>query len=422
MSAVATLILTGDELLRGFVQDANSSHIAQSLRQDGISLGSIRFASDTIDAIERAVQSSVDELGHVDLIILTGGLGPTHDDRTTECVGRMSGRMLELRSDALECVESRLREIGRMTTAADRDVFAAGNAKQATLPEGALMLQPAGTAPGYVLDGEPAWIVLPGPPGELRHAWAQARTTHAYTALMQRSSTSTEQLLRVWGVPESHAARALAEVGHVDTSACQVTLCARNGELELSMRGSDDEQVARVRDALLTTLGDHVFAQNDERSIENIIGDMLRDRGESLAVAESCTGGQLGSMLTTLPGASAWFVGGGIVYSNRLKVQIAGVTEATLDRHGAVSHETAAELAQGIRKRCDSTYGIGVTGIAGPGGGTADKPVGTVFVGLAGPDGVEVLSLRMFGGRAAVRTRTCVASLHGFRKLLETVS
>ncbi len=418
MTATAALILTGDELLRGFVQDANSAHIAQSLRHDGISLGSIRFAGDTLDAIERAVQSSIRELGTVDLLILTGGLGPTHDDRTTECVARMSGRPATLDPQALSCVEARLQEMGRMTTAADRDVFAAGNAKQATLPEGAVMLQPAGTAPGYVLDGQPAWIVLPGPPGELRHAWAQARNTDAYRTLRERRTGARERLVRVWGVPESQAARVLSEAGHTDSAACIVTLCARNGELELSLRGADESKVDAVREVVLAELGDRVFAVDDERSVQELVADVLSARSHTMAVAESCTGGMLGSLLTALPGSSRWFAGGAIVYSNELKQELAGVTAATLDEHGAVSRETAIELARGIRARCSSTYGIGITGIAGPDGGTPEKPVGTVHVGISGPDGEQVESLRMFGGRAAIRTRSCVAAMHAFRQML----
>ncbi len=421
MTARAALVLTGDELLRGFIQDANAAHIAASLRHDGIQMGSIRVAGDSIDAITHAVQSSIHELGHVDLVILSGGLGPTHDDRTSEAVSKLAGRALELQADALVMVEARLRTMGRLSTADDHAMFDAGNRKQATMAAGSIVLHPAGTAPGYVVpasEGSPIFVVLPGPPGELRHAWEQVRTTAPYRELMEQSDAGAERLVRIWGVPESYAARALEDAGHVDSAACHVTLCARDGELELSIRGTDSAQVDARIDALCERFGTRVFALDDERSIAQLVGEQVHRAGCTMAVAESCTGGLLGSMLTGIPGSSSWFVGGAIVYSNELKEQFAGVAAQTLQQFGAVSEQTARELAIGIRTSCGSDIGIGITGVAGPGGGTEEKPVGTVFVGIADEAGVDVMPLRLYGGRATIRLRSCIAALHGVRQRL----
>ncbi len=413
------LLLTGDELLRGFVQDANAAHVAAELRDDGLELVTIRIAGDSLAEISAALHDVArSDGGGVDLVITTGGLGPTHDDRTTEAVAAFTGRRVELHAAALEFVEARLRAMGRLATDEDAAMFNAGNRKQASIPAGSIVLEPAGTAPGYVVpsrDNLPVCAVLPGPPGEMRFAWQQVRASEPYRALQARAGFRHERVVRMWGVPESYAARALDEQGHTDSDACTVTLCARDGELELSIRGTNAGRVDQLTSDIAERFGDRCFAIDDERSIARIIGDRLEQTGRTLAVAESCTGGLLGATLTDIPGSSAWFRGGAIVYANQVKELLANVRHDTLTAHGAVSEAVAAELAAGIREQCVVDIGIGITGIAGPGGGSDTKPVGLVFVGVADAAGTFVRELRLHGGRAAIRQRACIAALHHLR-------
>lgn len=415
----AAIVLTGDELLRGFVQDANTRFIARDLRDRGVQLVSVRITGDGIEAITDALDAAAAEPDRVDLIITSGGLGPTHDDRTSEAVAGFLGLPLELRDDALAMVEQRLHALGRLTTVADQQLFGAGNRKQATVPEGAVVLTPAGTAPGYVVHRDvdsPVVVVLPGPPSELQHAWKRAVATAPLTQLMEQVEPSHERLVRVWGVAESAAARELELAGHVDTAQITVTLCARDGELEMSIRGTDTSGIDALADRVAASFGDQVFARDDDTDVASLIGDLAARAGVTFAVAESCTGGMLGSQLTSVAGSSSWFRGGAIVYSNELKVELAGVLKATLDAHGAVSDPVANELAAGIRRRCASTIGIGITGIAGPGGGSQDKPVGTVHVAIADEHGVDIKRVVIPGDRSAIRRRACMLALQLARR------
>lgn len=417
---VARLLLTGDELLRGFVQDANSGYVAARLRDLGIELDAIRIVGDDYAAIERELRLARDTDG-VDLVVVTGGLGPTHDDRTSEAVASALGIDMELREDALAVVEARVRAYGRMRTAEEVATFAPGNRKQATLPAGATWVDPLGTAPGYVVgDGAGRVVaVLPGPPAELRHAWGGIEATAELAALQARVGERHERLVRLWGIPESRGSQVLVELGHEDSPERRVTICARDGELEVAVRGSDVAAVDTLVDALHSRFDDAVFAIDDDRDIVEFVGELLHARGWSLGLAESCTGGMLGAMVTALAGSSAWFLGSAVTYANSAKVALVGVSQATLDEHGAVSEATAREMARGARVAFGSDVGIGITGVAGPGGGTPDKPVGTAHVAIATPAGERHLPLRMPGNRAIVRRRSCQIALHELRRMLE---
>ncbi len=419
----ARLLLTGDELLRGFIQDANSGFIAGQLRDLGIELDTIRIVGDDYADIERELRVARDDDG-IDLVVVTGGLGPTHDDRTSEAVASALGSGLELREDALDVVEARVRAYGRMRTPEEVTTFAPGNRKQATIPIGATWIEPLGTAPGYVVasaDGR-AVAVLPGPPAELRHAWTGIVDTPQLAALCARVGKRHERLVRLWGVPESRGSQVLADVGHVDSEARRVTICARDGELEIAVRGTDVAAVDELVDALRTSFDEAVFAVDDHLGIVELVGDRLRTRGWTLACAESCTGGLLGAMVTDIAGSSTWFLGSAVTYANEAKVALVGVTQETLDEHGAVSEAIAREMARGAREAFGSDVGIGVTGVAGPGGGTPQKPVGTVHVAITTPEGERHLPLRMPGNRATVRRRTCAIALHELRRMLTRTS
>jgi nicotinamide-nucleotide amidase len=418
----ARLLLTGDELLRGFIQDANSGFIAAQLRDLGIEPDELRIIGDDHDVIERALDVALHRDG-VDLVVVTGGLGPTHDDRTSEAVARACGVDMQLDEGALDVVEARVRAYGRMRTPEQVATFTPGNRKQATMPAGATWVDPLGTAPGYVLDAGNGQVVavLPGPPAELQHAWRGILATDELGALREQVGVRHERLVRLWGVPESRGSQVLASLGHVDGEARRVTICARDGELEVSVRGSDAAAVDELVAGLCEGFGDEVFAVDDERSVVELVGDRLVAEGHVLATCESCTGGMLGGMFTAVAGSSSWFAGGLVTYANEAKVALAGVQQQLLDEHGAVSEQVARAMAEGARRALGAGVGIGITGIAGPGGGTKDKPVGTVHVAVAGPGAAQRhRQLRIPGNRETVRRRSSVIALHELRLALES--
>lgn len=417
----AVVVLTGDELLRGFVQDANSGYLARSLRELSVPLERVVIVGDDRGALRDGLASVVEDV-QPELVVVSGGLGPTHDDRTTEVVAELARRPLQLREDALAVVESRVRAFGRMRTAADAAAFEAGNRKQATVPDGAVVLEPGGTAPGYVVPasraGTPVFVVLPGPPPELRYAWPQAVASEPMQRLLARVRATRERVVRVWGVPESVASEQLLAAGHEDDEACRVTLCARHGELELSIRGTDNGRVEELVDHLVRAFGEQAFAVDDERPVAELVGELLGRSGLTVAVAESCTGGLLGAMLTTVPGSSRWVRGGVIAYDNAVKVQTLGVEPEVLVRHGAVSEQVALAMAEGVLKVGPADLGVSITGVAGPAGGTDEKPVGTVWIALASASGATAQLVRLRGDREAIRQRAATAALHLVRDAL----
>jgi nicotinamide-nucleotide amidase len=260
--------------------------------------------------------------------------------------------------------------------------------------------------------------VLPGPPSELRHAWGEARRTAPIIELGERGGARHERLLRIWGVPESAASRLLDATGHVDDDASRVTICARDGELELSIRGTDTARVDALVAELERGMPDEVFARDDERSIAQLVGAQLAARGWTLATAESCTGGLLGGDLTAAEGASSWYHGGFVTYSYEAKTELLGVEAELLARVGAVSEEVARAMAQGARARLNSNVAVAITGVAGPGGGTAEKPVGTVHFAVSSAEQELHRQVRLPGDRATVRRRSCTIALHMVRELL----
>lgn len=416
---VARLLLTGDELLRGFVQDANSGYLAEQLRDLGIVVDEFRVLGDEHGAIARALDEALvrDDL---DLVVVTGGLGPTHDDRTSEAVAAALGLGLELRGDALAVVEARVRAYGRMRTPEEEATFGPGNRKQATLPEGASWVDPLGTAPGYVVSGakEQLVVVLPGPPSELRHAWAGIERTPQLATLRARVPARHERLVRLWGVPESRASQQLVALGHKDGAARRVTICARDGELEVAVRGEDAAAVDELVAGIVGAFAVESFATDDHRPVVELVGARLQELGWRLGLAESCTGGMLGAIVTGVSGSSSWFAGSLVTYANDAKVAVAQVEAATLEAHGAVSEAVARELADGARRVLATDVGIGITGIAGPGGGSEEKPVGTVHIAIVTPEGERHRRLRIPGDRATVRRRSCAIALHELRQAL----
>jgi competence/damage-inducible protein CinA-like protein len=374
----------------------------------------VEVVGDDLGALVAAIRAALD--GGVDLLCTSGGLGPTHDDLTMEAVAAATGRDLVLDPAALAMVEKRLRGY-RRTPGVWRQVAE----KQAMLPAGATLLPPAGTAPGAALEHDGAIVVvLPGPPWELREMWEAARAEPPLAALLARGGGVSERVLRAFAVPES---RVLAALGPFDRDAWErltVGICAKDAELEITVRSAAED--AWAAEALEARLGEELGAalySRDGASVDEVVARRLIAAGQTVAVAESCTGGGLGARLTALPGSSAYMLGGVISYSDDVKRGVLGVDPGLLRRHGAVSAPVAEGMAAGVRELIGSDWALSITGVAGPGGGTPEKPVGLVYVGLAGADGVAATEHRLRGDREAIRDRSAALAMHALRVALE---
>ena len=397
------VVVTGSELVRGERTDRNGPFLAAELLRLGVEPARIVIVGDDPAELESALREGLE----ADLCLVSGGLGPTHDDRTVEMLARAAGRELVVDPGLEGEIERVSRAIAERLRRPYGD-FAEGVRKQATLVEGALVIGIAGTAPGLVLDaGSCVAVVLPGPPPELQRLWRQALESEA-----------VRRVLRFYGAGESTVASALAEAGG-EGDGLTATICARDFEIHVDLFAEADSRTRldRLADELADQLGQHLFAR-DERPVEAIVLDLCRDQRLGLAVAESCTGGLVAARLTSVAASSDVFRGGIVAYANEVKAAELGVGEELLERHGAVSGEAAAAMAAGVRERLDAQVALAVTGVAGPGGGSAEKPVGLVYLHAAGPEGERTLELNLPGDRGAVRGRATVAGLHLLRELL----
>ena len=408
--------MTGSELVRGERNDRNGPFLAAEALRLGLDPDRITIVGDRPEDLERAL---ADGFG-ADLCLVSGGLGPTHDDRTVEVVAHVAGRPLIVDPSLEQQIEGVSRmfaeRMGRPYTE-----FATGVTKQATLPEGALCLGLAGTAPGFVLDtdGSAVVVVLPGPPPELRRLWPRALETSPVQRVLARAPKRGRAVLRFYGAPESAVARALAEAGG-EGNGVEATICAREFEIHVDLvyDADADGRAQALATALRGGLERYLFSE-DERSVAEIVLERCRSRGLTLAAAESCTGGLVAARLTDVAGSSDVFRGGVVAYANDVKETYLGVSRALLERHGAVSAEAAQAMAHGVRERLGADVGVAVTGIAGPGGGTEEKPVGLVLIHAVGPDAEKARHIELPGDRETVRSRATVAALHLVRKLLE---
>ena len=408
------VVVTGSELVRGDRPDLNGPFLARELVSLGADPAEIVIVGDSPQELEGALRAA---LG-ADLCVVSGGLGPTHDDRTVETLARVAGRELVLDSDLdheIEAISRRLAErLGRPY--AD---FAAGVRKQATLPAGALPLGLAGTAPGFVIQiASAVFVVLPGPPPELRRLWAAAVEHDVVRGVLARGRPPERRTLRFYGASESAVARALEETGG-DGDGVEATVCARDFEIhvDLVVGEAGEARADAIAAALRERLGEFLFSE-DERTIAEIVLERCRERGLTLATAESCTGGLVAARLTAVPGSSDVFRGSVVAYADDVKTRELGVPTQVLAAHGAVSAETAAAMAAGVRDRLETDLGVSDTGVAGPGGGTPEKPVGLVYLHAAGPDGELAADFSVPADRETVRARAAVAALHLVRRLL----
>jgi nicotinamide-nucleotide amidase len=397
---IAEIIAVGSEMLTPFRQDTNSLYLTEKLNSLGVE---VAFKTIVGDSLKDIVRVSKAALSRADILLFSGGLGPTEDDLTREAVAQTLGLHLKRDPEIVEAIERRFTEHGWK--------MSPNNIKQADVISGATVLPNAnGTAPGQWIGGrsdgkEKIVVLLPGPPHELK-ALFEGAVLERLRAKVPKQFISA-RVLKITGLGESACDARVAPIykrfADVDT-----TILAAPGEIQLHLRtrGRSEEAADKRLDELVELveeeLGDNVYSDNGD-SLEQIVSYFLQMRDATLAVAESCTGGLVAERLTSISGSSRYFIGGAVVYSNELKTQLADVPADLIDVYGAVSEQVARALAVGIRKKCGTTLGLGVTGVAGPTGGTAEKPVGLVFHALAGERGTEVVKRNFPGDRARIR-------------------
>jgi nicotinamide-nucleotide amidase len=411
----AEIIAVGSELLTPFRMDTNSLFLTEEINKLGVE---VIFKSVVGDDLSRLVAAAQHALFRSDIIMFSGGLGPTEDDLTREAVAEALGVPLRRDEEVLAGIERRFVSRGWK--------MSPNNAKQAYVLEGATVLPNCnGTAPGQWLSGkfdgrERIVILLPGPPHELK-ALFEDQCRERLRAKLPPAFLAT-RVLKVAMLGESHVDARVSPIYKRYTDV-QTTILAGAGEIQLHFKSRAETQqeaqarVDEVADAVEEELDDAVYSR-DGQSLEQIVGYWLQMRNATLAVAESCTGGLLGERITSVGGSSRYFAGGAIVYANAVKSELAGVPAEMIERHGAVSPEVAAALAEGIRYRCESTLGVGITGVAGPGGGTPEKPVGLVFHALASDSGTEVIERNFPGDRKRIRWFATTLALDMVRRKL----
>jgi competence/damage-inducible protein CinA-like protein len=410
------IVATGSELVRGDRRDLNGPFLARECLLRGLEPARITIVGDQPGELLTALQ---DGLGH-DLLLVSGGLGPTHDDRTIELLSQAAGVGLVVDPRLESEIESVSRRIAERLRRPYAD-FADGVRKQATLPEGATVAGIAGTAPAVVLEvGETVAVSLPGPPAELQRLWSLAVELEPVRRVLARARPPRRRVLRFFGASESAIAQALDAAGG-DGDGVEVTICAREFEIHVDLFVDDgaEARATELESRLLEPIERYLFAK-DERRVEEIVLELCRSEGLKLATAESCTGGLVAGRLTSVAGASDVFVGGIVAYADEVKARELGVSEEVLAQHGAVSAETAAAMAAGARARLGADVAVAVTGVAGPGGGTAEKPVGLVYLHAEGPRGGRGLQINFPGDRETIRVRSTVAALHLVRRVLES--
>ena len=414
----AGIVVTGTEVLTGRIADSNGPWVSERLAELGVEVAHILVVADRPDDLGAALGFLAGE--KMDLIVTTGGLGPTADDLTAAVVGRFAGREMVLD----EAVEAQIAEILRGFAKRfdfDEEAVMEANRKQAMIPAGSTPLDPVGTAPGLVVPaGERVVIVLPGPPRELQPMWPTALATEPVRAVLARATPLHGYTLRMFGVPESEIAKSLREIESegVDLGAVEITTCLRRGEIEIDVRYRDESEVVagEVREGLAARHGRHLFSRDGE-TIDSQVAKLLS--GRRLGLAESCSGGLLAARITRLPGASEYMRGGIVAYTYEAKEELLGVDAALLRDKGAVSPEVAEAMAIGALERFDADVAVSITGIAGPTGGSEEKPVGYVCFNARLADGTSIAREPVIpGGREDVRERSALVGMHLLRILL----
>ncbi len=392
----AEIIAVGSELLTPQRVDTNSLFLTGQLNELGVEVVTKSVIGDDLnrlaDAVRRAVSRS-------EIVVLCGGLGPTEDDLTRDAVAVALDRKLVYHPEITAVLEQRFAQLKRKMVEV--------NKRQAFVVEGAEILpNDRGTAPGQWIDDSDSHVMLlPGPPHEMKAMFTR-QCLPRLTRVVPRQTIRT-LVLRVTGMPESDLDQLIAPVyKKYDNPATTILAAAGDLQIHLRARCSTEGEalalLAEVGGPIELLLGDRIYSRNGQ-SLEEVVGDMLRERHNTLSVAESCTGGLLGERITSVPGSSTYFLGGFITYASRMKVEWLGVPEETIAEFGAVSKETAEAMALGARRRTGSTYALAITGVAGPDSGGENAPVGTIYVGLADPAGCQVLHRQFIGDRTRIR-------------------
>ncbi|MFC7959677.1 competence/damage-inducible protein A [Rhodococcoides kroppenstedtii] len=417
MGVRAGVVVTGSEVLAGRVSDRNGPWVARQLLQMGVDVAHLTVCGDRPADLTAQIQFLADQ--DVDLIITTGGLGPTADDLTVETVAALYGRELHLDVE----LESRITAIverwrSRLGSVADSEPLRAGVRKQAMVPAGAQSISPTGTAPGVSMADDsgtlPAVLILPGPPSELQAMWPEAIESAPVAAVLARRESVVEATIRAYGLSEADLAATLrtAESSIAGFGDLAITTCLSRGELEMVTRY--EESAASAYSEVLALIEKHHGAQlfsTDGSTIDDIVA--TRAGGRRIATAESCTGGMIAARLTDRAGSSAYVVGGVVSYANEVKIGSLDVPAAMIDEHGAVSEPVAARMAEGALHRVGADVAVSTSGVAGPGGGTESKPVGTVCFGIAVAGRPTVArTLRLPGDRASVRSLSVTVAMH----------
>ena len=423
MANRAGIVVTGTEVLTGRVTDRNGPWLAEQLRLFGVDISQVVVVGDRPQDLNDSLAFLAG--AGVDLIITSGGLGPTADDLTAQIVGDFQGRASELDVELEQQITTIVaRLMAHRGWRTDPVATAVATRKQAFVPVGAAVLAPVGTAPGLVVpvaEGRagPPVVVLPGPPRELQGMWPAVLENPLVLAALSDREELRQATIRLWGTPESELAATLRDNAQ-HLAGLEITTCLRSGELEIVTRYGPSAQIAynRFDEIIAGAFPDTVFSR-DGRSIDQLVADALLAQHLTIATAESCTAGLLAGRLTDLAGSSTYVLGGLVVYSNAAKHDLAGVPTELIERVGAVSAEVAVELAAGARQRLGTDIGVGITGIAGPGGGSPEKPVGLVHLCASNSARSIERKINVPGSRADVRARTVIVALHMIRELLE---
>ena len=418
VSARAGIVVTGTEVLTGRVQDRNGPWIADRLLELGVELAHITICGDRPADIEAQLRFMADQ--GVDLIVTSGGLGPTADDMTVEVVSRFCGRELVLDEEVEAKIANILKKLMAHFDSESFDAVRAANRKQAMIPAGAQVLDPVGTAPGVVVPGKPTVIVLPGPPRELQPMWHKAIETPGARDAIAGRTIYRQETIRMFGLPESGLAETLrdAQTSLPEFDALEITTCLRRGEIEMVTRYEPDaaQVYTQLTQLLRDRHGNQLYSE-DGSQVDDLVARLLS--GRRVATAESCTAGLVAARLTDRPGSSDYVMGGVVSYSNDAKVQLLGVDPALIEAHGAVSEPVAEAMAAGALQRFGADTAIAITGIAGPGGGTPEKPVGTVCFTVRLAEGrTDTRTLRLPGNRSDIRERSTTVAMHMLRRAL----
>ncbi len=416
----AGILITGTEVLSGIISDRNGPWLSERLRERGVEVAQILVVADRRADMRAALDFMADQ--GLDLIVTSGGLGPTADDLTAEVVADFAGRALALDPELEERIWAVLERLRSRWRNLDEEAIRVSNRKQALVPDGATVLEPVGTAPGLIVPGNPTVLVLPGPPRELQPMWETALETEPLRTLLERAGTYEQRIMRLFGIPESEIARSLREIeaGGLPIERLEITTCLRRGEIEIAtvFEPGAAAVYASFEAAIREQHGGTLFSVDGSTVDDQVIEMMQSPPTRTVAVAESCTGGLMSARLTERGGSSDYMLGGVVAYSNAAKIALADVPAELIERHGAVSPEVAAALADGARSRFGADIGIGITGIAGPGGGTEEKPVGTVCLSVAGAGERWDRTVLVPGDRPTIRERTTTVTMHGLRRLL----